>query len=167
MKSSRYDRNSSSGISIVCATILLLISLPFNGCDSLDKNTRTTSPEPQSLTAPKKPPTPASISPEQIELFDVTMQRLDQTALAGDLRPFWKVSGRIRNNSREYLGSLLLRIYVTERGRTQIQDEANLHLETDISAGSVGSFSRQIQLLPPQKAWSWTYEVVEAHAKAQ
>lgn len=161
-KKLQFDLKSTIGTRLGVA-FLVLIFLQSSSCDYLDKNTTTTNPESQTL--PQKPPKAPAIAPEQIELFDTVMQRLDERALTGDLRPFWKISGRIRNNSDQRLGGLLLRVYVIERGGTEIQDEVNLRLETDISSRSVGSFSRQIQLLPPQKPWSWNYEIVEAHVK--
>ena len=149
----------------VCSAIVLLMSLLFIGCDYVDKNTNT-NPAPQPSTPPTQAAVPVKIPVQQIELFDASMRRSNQIALSGDLRPYWIVSGHIRNNSGEYLSDLQLRVYIHVRGSTEAQDEANLHIETDISPGSVGSFSREIQILPPQKAWDWSYEVVEARAKS-
>jgi hypothetical protein len=56
---------------------------------------------------------------------------------------------------------------ITARGTGTLQDEANLDLEIDIPAGGVGSFSRQVQLLPPQNAWDWDWVVIEARAKTR
>jgi len=166
---SGYSRQRGKGdISVLgrAIPIVLLLVLVLCGCDHLDKNATVTGSAPASSTALAKAiAPPAAIPAEQIEMFDMVMQRSDARVLTGDLRPFWIVSGRIRNNSGEHLSKLQLRIYIKARGNTEeVQDEANLHLEADVSPGGVGSFSRNIQILPPQKAWDWTYEVVEARS---
>jgi hypothetical protein len=144
------------------AILLVVLIRAWGGCDYLDKKTTIGPESPASSKAQPAAPIPV----DQVELFDTVMQHSDERMLTGDLRPVWIVSGRIRNNSMEYLGELHLRIHITPRGSTdEVLDEANLVIETDISPGSAESVSRKIQILPPQKAWEWTYEVVDARTE--
>jgi hypothetical protein len=108
---------------------------------------------------------PAAISPRLIELVDAKMERSKTFRLDGDLRPFWVVSGRIKNESSMELKSVTIRIYVNSRASSQVVDQATLQIDTDILSGSVGSFRREIQILPPNTGWDWTYAVVEAVPK--
>jgi hypothetical protein len=157
--------------SSILGPIFVLLLVLLIGCDDVDKTT-STDPQPVTSSAPATPttPAPATIPQEQIELFDGSMARSNERILTGDLRPLWIVSGRIRNYSGEDLAHLRLQVHIFERrneGNGTLRDEANLDLETDIPAGGVGSFSRQVQLLPPPKAWDWDWVVVEARTKTR
>jgi hypothetical protein len=158
--------------SISCsASVLLVILMVLTGCEDLDKKTTATSSQPVNTTTTAKPTTPATIPPEKIELFDGVMRRSNDRVVTGDLmRPLWIVSGRIRNYSGEDLAHLQLQIHIFQRrneGNGTLRDEASLDFETDIPAGTVGAFSRQVQLLPPQNAWDWDWVVIEARAKTR
>jgi hypothetical protein len=146
--------------------IIALAMLTLGGCDDLASNSRATKPQAPSPTASVQPISPPTISPSQLELFDGSLQRLAERALTGDLRPFWLVSGRIRNNSSKMLSEVRIRIYINLRGKPgDVEDEAVIDIPTDISPASVGSFSRKIQLLPPQEAWEWDWTVDDARVK--
>jgi hypothetical protein len=122
-------------------------------------------------TPPKPVPTkeasvsPATINPQLIELVDRKMQRSKTFRLDGDLRPFWIVSGRINNYSPVELKSVTIRIDVTSRASSQVVDQATLQIDTEIPSGSIGSFSREIQILPPDTGWDWSYDVVKVVPK--
>jgi hypothetical protein len=142
----------------VLGSAIVLLSVVLIGCEDVGKTNSTDSQSVTSSAPTPTKPAPATIPQEQIELFDGSMVRSNERILTGDLRPLWIVSGRIRNHSGEDIAHLRLQIQIFERqneGNGTLRDVANLDFETDIPAGVVGSFSRQVQLLPPQKAWDW------------
>ena len=134
------------------ALALLLIA----GCGPVQDTAPTPVPTSTASTSP------ATINPELIELVDGQMERSKTFRLDGDLRPFWVVSGRIKNESSRELKSVIIRIDVTSRASSQVVDQATLQIDTDIFSGSIGSFRREIQILPPDAGWDWSYEVIKA-----
>jgi hypothetical protein len=108
---------------------------------------------------------PATINPDLIELVDGRMERSKTFRMDGDLRPFWIVSARIKNDSSLELKSVTFRIDVTSRASTKVVDQAMLQIDTDIPSGSIGSFRREIQILPPSSGWDWSYAVIKAVPK--
>ena len=93
------------------------------------------------------------------------MVRSKTFRLDGDLRPFWIVSGRIRNHSALELRNVTFKISINSRATSSEVDTANLAIDTDILPGSIGSFSREIQILPPNGGWDWSYAVIRAVPK--
>jgi len=137
-----------------------------SGCDTAQRDNASTKSEPApTSTTETKRTEAAEIWPKQIEVFDASMRRSDTRMMTGDLRPIWVVSGRIKNNSPQQLAEVLLRITVVKRGTVEPVDEADLRLDTDIAPLGVSSFSRNVQLLPPQQAWEWDLEVIKGRAK--
>src|ERR1039458_3639688 len=98
-------------------------------------------------------PSHATINQQLIEFVDGKMQRRKTFRIDGDLRPFWIVSGRINNYSPVELKSVTIRIDITSKVSSQVVDQATLQIDTDIPSGSIGSFSREIQILPPDTGW--------------
>ena len=154
--------------SLCCGTVLM--ALVFSGCGQPNGNSEAITPETQASTTLPKPPTqtnkaPLTISVDQIQLTDMVMEGTDLVAVGDDRRPVWILSGRIKNNSSEYLSNLRLQIYFKSRAGGAIPDVANLDLETTISPHSVGAFSTRIQMRSPQKGSALYSEVVEARAR--
>jgi hypothetical protein len=93
------------------------------------------------------------------------MQRSAAIQLSGDLRPIWIVSGRIRNNSPAEISSVTIEINIVPRTDPLPVDSATLVIETDLPPDAVGSFSREIHILPPKGGWDFTYSVTKALPK--
>jgi hypothetical protein len=120
---------------------------------------------PKSIPANTAKATPTTINPQLIELVDGKMERSKAFRIDGDLRPIWTVSGRIKNWSPWDIKSVTIRIDISSRGSSQVVDQATLQIDADIPSESIGSFSREIQILPPNTAWQWSYEVVNVVPK--
>jgi len=124
-------------------------------------------PEPNPVEKVVAPPAAATVAPPAIKSymiypFDMTMRRSSAFRIDGDLRPIWNISGRIRNNSDVEVKSISIRIQVTEKATEKVVDAAMLVIDTDIPPDSVSSFSRTVQLMPPDTQWNWNYDVVKA-----
>jgi hypothetical protein len=138
---------------------LSLALLSMLACDQVQEAPKAPVP----ATAEIK--TPAKIDTDLIGTFDMTMKRSTAFRMDGDLRPIWIVSGRIRNLSDVEVKSVSIRIEIDLKGEPTSVDSTILTVDTEIQPHSVGSFSRSIQLMPPDKAWEWDYNVVKAVAK--
>lgn len=121
-----------------------------------------TPPRPASTVAG---PAPAVVDPNSIYLFDGNMERSSAFRLEGDLRPLWIVSGRIRNDSATELKSVTVKISIISSASSNELDTAQLTVDSDIPPGSVVSFKRGVQLLPPSSGWRWSWTVTEAVPK--
>jgi len=136
-----------------------LVVLCALGCDQLQETQKAATP----TKAEIKMPVP--IDSDLIDPFDMTMKRSTAFRMDGDLRPIWIVSGRIRNRSDVEVKSVSIHIEIDLKGTYTSVDSTVLTLETEIQPHSVGSFSRSIQLMPPNDAWEWKYDVVKAIPK--
>ncbi len=125
-------------------------------------------PDPNSVEKVTTPPLPA-LAPSKIKTFmiypfDLVMRRSNAFRIDGDLRPIWIVSGRIRNNSDVEVKSVSIRIQITSKTKDEdkVVDATTLTIDTDIPPDSVSSFSRTVQLMPPNTEWNWNYDVINA-----
>lgn len=153
------DRRHKAGFlfTLAAAVASLVVMIALTGCQS-------GSPAEQGLAkpaaTPATPPVP-EISPSDIEVFDARMWPSEARIISspkGDMRPLYRVAGRIRNNSGIEIGEVKLRISVRDRSETEV-DGADISLTIPIPPGSTRAFDKQIQVLPPPN-WTWAYEVV-------
>jgi hypothetical protein len=101
-----------------------------------------------------------------IELYDLEMKHLAVSALTGDLRPYYMVSGRIQNRTGMTLASVTIRIYLesTEKiiDNREVYDKADIQISGPILGGTKG-FSQETQVLPPKgKRWTVVFVIVDA-----
>ena len=84
--------------------------------------------------------------------------------LAGDLRPLWRIEGRIYNNSIQVVATVKLRITMNEKQYGIAVDSDDINLKPNIPPGGVRGFAQTVHLLPPVKgeAFEWNYEVIQA-----
>lgn len=125
----------------------------------------------------KQPPTPeqqavfkAAVESMRLKssifIEDGVLHRSSTRSLSGDLRPFWTVSGRLKNISLTDVQSVTLRIEI-HKGTYEgaVVDSADLVIDSLIPAGAMTSFSRDIQIMPPDGNWEWNYLVMKAVPK--
>ncbi len=141
------------------ARTCLLALIFVIGCDQYKEAPKPLPPTP-AISAP-----PATIDPLLIELVEGNMRRSTAFRIDGDLRPVWTVSGRIRNHSSSELKSVSLKIQIQAKSTADVVDENVLVVDTEIPPGSISSFSRDIQIMPPDIPWAWNYHAVKAIAK--
>jgi hypothetical protein len=134
----------------------IAVSLLYvDGCDSQPAGPQ----QPPVAAAPAQP----IVTPSQLEVSGVVIQKSPKLSVKGDLRPFYRVSGRIRNNSPYTVTALRLFLKVwTPSGK---QDSAVLTLKKDILPSEAQTFEEEIQLLPPPGKWNWQYEVLSIEAE--
>jgi hypothetical protein len=121
-------------------------------------------------TQPAAPPAVAAapakpiVMPTQLEFSDLGMQKSAKFSINGDLRPFWRVQGRIQNHS-PYATVTGVRLFISVWGTDGKQDSAVLDLKTNILPGQTQSFVQECQLLPPPGKWNWQYEALSVEAE--
>jgi hypothetical protein len=100
---------------------------------------------------------------KNLPLSDLSLARVNgMRALAGDLRPYWVVSGRIHNDTALPVKDIHLHITIRTKGSEEEIDSAELILKNEIPADDTVSFMQNIQLLPTQGAWEWDCTVAGA-----
>jgi hypothetical protein len=109
-----------------------------------------------------------TILPSKIKVLDDTFIRPSERRIIasskGDMRPFYRVVGRMQNNSAVEIGEVHLRISILDQ-RSKIEaDGADISLSIPIPPGATRAFDQEIQVLPPLN-WTWTCEVISATPK--
>jgi hypothetical protein len=114
-----------------------------------------------------QPVTAPTILPSKIQVLDdASMSTRAQRIVAspkGDMRPIYRVVGRMRNDSPVEIVKVHLRISILDQSRTEV-DGADIALGIDIPPGATRAFDQEIQVLPPPK-WTWNCEVISATPK--
>jgi hypothetical protein len=141
---------------------LLAFSLAIFSIAACDQTQDTPKASPP---APIENKAPTSIDLSLIEPFDLKLQRSKAFRMDGDLRPIWIVSGRIRNRSDVEIKSISLSFDISTKSAYALVDTANITIDTDIEPHSVASFSREVQVLPPDSEWTWYWHVTKAVPK--
>jgi hypothetical protein len=135
--------------------MVLVTMVAVSSCEQVSNDKK---PE----TAPSKPED-LSLPIDTVALTDMLMSREPSVPLSGDLRPIWKVEGRIYNND-EYrtVSGLTIRISMNYKDTTIVVDTEDIDLKTVIPPKGTRAFARRVQLLPPSKgaAFEWTYDVI-------
>ena len=93
------------------------------------------------------------------------MERSKSFRIDGDLRPIWIVSGRITNYSPDELKSVTIQIEILKKSDQSSVDQASITVDADIPSVATVGFSREVQLLPPDVPWNWSYFVTKAAPK--
>jgi hypothetical protein len=139
---------------LVATAVSLLASC---GCES-----QPAVPQQTTVAAAAAPAKPV-VTTAQLEFSDLEMRRSSKFSINGDLRPFYRVSGRIQNNSPYTVTAVRFFVQVwTANGK---QDSAVLNLKTNILPSEAQTFMQDIQLLPPPGKWNWQYEALSVEAE--
>jgi hypothetical protein len=118
---------------------------------------------PQPTVAAAAVPAKPIVAPFELEFSNLTMQKSSKFSISGDLRPFYRVAGRIQNNSAYTV--IAVRVLVQVSTANGKQDSAVLNLKTYILPTEAQTFEQEIQLLPPPGKWSWQYEALSVEAE--
>jgi len=136
---------------IICSlTAFFLICAAFC-CDSIqDALKSSSSPSTQSAN-PSPKPASLSLPTETVELEDVAI-KFDSNSLGSvDLRPIWIIEGRIHNLTEgKTIKQVTVRFTFKYQSSGVEMDGEDVRFETKIPPNGVRSFSRRLQLLPPQ-----------------
>lgn len=148
---------------IASLVILSTCTLLLTRCDGAGSNNR---PQPSPSIAPLPKAQDKHVNLNMIELYDLEMKHLAVSALTGDLRPYYMVSGRIQNRTGMTLASVTIRIYLesTEKiiDNREVYDKADIQISGPILGGTKG-FSQETQVLPPKgKRWTVVFVIVDA-----
>jgi muconolactone delta-isomerase len=118
---------------------------------------------PQQSVVVKSAPVKPAVSVDQLRVSDLRLRQSNSIPVTGDLRPLWRVHGRILNNSIYTIKSvrLLVRLWTKQ----EFSDSAVFELKTEIPSGAVQSFEQEIHLSPPAAAWNWDCRVASAETE--
>jgi hypothetical protein len=142
------------------SAIPLLVLFSMVGCDQFHDPPNSSPPAPVTVIT-----TPVTISPFLIDVTEAKIRRSTAFRLDGDLRPVWTVTGRLRNLSSIEIKSVSLKIGIFKKSDSEVVDEAILVIDMDLLPSGIGSFSRDIQILPPESPWGWSCEPIKVIQK--
>lgn len=149
----------------------LLLVLPTYGC-----NAGTKSAQPQAQKDSMVTPAPTfPLSPREIAgclsilSGDTSLARSSRFQLSGDLRPFWRVSGRVQNTCPYDISNATFFIAVYKKGSNYggvdknglldtagELDTSKLILTGTVAANSTRGIEEEVQLRVAAKEGSWT-----------
>lgn len=142
-------------IAALCVTVLLTV-----GCD-----VKVTPVENKVAAAtPITEPAPV-ITAEQLRVSytDFTLQKSPALSISGDLRPFYKISGRFTNTSAYTMTGIRIVVVITDKKGNK-KDSAVVDLKMNVPPGEAQTFTQLFQILPPTEKWEWNYYVEDIQA---
>jgi hypothetical protein len=93
-------------------------------------------------------------------LPDTTLSRSSKVQLSGDLRPFWRVSGRVRNGCAYDVSDVTFFIVVYKKGSSYEQlDTSELTFKGTIAAKSTRGIEEDVQLRIAIRDGSWGWNI--------
>ncbi|MGH9773560.1 MAG: hypothetical protein ACRD50_01280 [Candidatus Acidiferrales bacterium] len=90
-----------------------------------------------------------------------TLARSLDIPVTGDLRPLWRISGRIHNHCPRELTDLTFAVEVYKKGSSEELDSAELILKETIPGFTARGFVEEVHLRLPEKGWTWSIEPVK------
>jgi hypothetical protein len=113
------------------------------------------------------------IYPKELEVSDLWMRQSNITPITGDVRPFWRVHGKIRNSSNYSATRVKLVVHIwvpmappVPLGmKTEMVDSGVLEIKSEILPGAVQTFEQEIHLAPPNGKWDWLCQPIEVDAE--
>jgi hypothetical protein len=90
-------------------------------------------------------------------LSDTTLSKSSSVPITGDLRPQWRVSGRVRNNCERDISEVTFFIVAFKKDSFEELDTTELTLKGAIAANSTRGIEENVQLRITLKdgAWAW------------
>lgn len=103
------------------------------------------------------------IYPYDLELSDLWIRPSANIPVTGDLRPLWRVHGRISN--RSHYSATRVKLEVQIWTETEMVDSAVLEIKAEILPGATRSFEQEVHLAPPKGKWEWDCLRIEVDAQ--
>jgi hypothetical protein len=143
---------------------LFKAAIPFvwllSGCE-FGQTPAPVNPQPSVVPTPALPK--PSVSVDQLTISDLKLRKSTSIPVTGDLRPLWRVHGRVLNKSAYTVKSM--RLLVQLWTKQEFSDSAVFTLKTEIPPGAVRSFEQEIHLSPPAAAWDWDCQISSVEAE--
>jgi len=150
-------------------TCIGIIFLTLFGCDYLREISSNETPAKPIQATPTQPPSKNQWLPaKSVQLSQAYLSQRNMIPLSGpDLRPTWKVEGRLTNSSGYTISRVRLSISLNDPSDHSQVDGAEIDLKIEIPPTETRGFSQEVRLLPPvnNHKIEWTYDIllVEGH----
>jgi hypothetical protein len=146
--------------------------LPMVGCDDIAKEFGYAPVKAAAPPIAKAEPAPIQqeLTGAEISMYldgeQWTLEPSKAFKIDGDLRPIWIVTGRIKNNFRDDIKSVRVRLVAYDKSEANdtVLDTADFDVE-DIPALEARAFRRDVQLMIYQGKFRWNYEFLSATVK--
>jgi hypothetical protein len=141
------------------------------GCE-MEKSSQPAKTQAETLAAPATEK--GHINVEDLQVSDLWMRKSEVAPITGDLRPLYRVHGRIQNLAYYTATRIKLQVevwvpYAPPRNmrtapKAEMVDSAVLEIESEILPGTTQSFEQQIHIAPPSGHWDWRCQAIEVDA---
>jgi hypothetical protein len=149
----------------------LLVVLGAVSCEDIQvgKHPAPSGAPPTQAVAPAQKPDSVALPVGTVDLLETSLAKSSTVPLGGDLRPVWRVQGRIYNNSDyKTVSSVKIRVFFVE-GDGQLQlDGDDMDIKISIPPSEMRAFVREVRLLPPsdkRENYEWGSKVVEVRGE--
>ena len=138
----------------------LLLVLPMYGCDAGGR-TEQSSKAParkidvKSQESDGRENVTSVIQSCLVFLPDTTLSRSSSVPITGDLRPLWRVSGRVRNNCQREISDITFFIVAYKKDSFEQLDASELTLKGTIAAASTRGIEENVHLRIAVRDWGW------------
>ena len=75
--------------------------------------------------------------------------------VTGDLRPFWRVSGRVRNNCQRDISDVTFIVVVNKKDTNEQLDTSELILKGTTAANTTRGLEQDVHLRIAGREWDW------------
>ena len=148
--------------------ILMIASLTMYGCDSiaLHQETRQAAAKQEPQEKQQEFNSAASVA-SLLEaclsfLPDTTLARTSVIPVTGDLRPFWRVSGRVQNTCPRELSDVTFSIVVYKKPTAEELDMSEFTLKGAITLYATRGIEENVHLRIAAKDWTWSITPTKA-----
>jgi hypothetical protein len=143
----------------------LLVVLPMYGCDAGSETAQPQAQKAQANSMVTPRPT-VPLKPQEIAgclsilSRDTTLTRSSRFQLSGDLRPFWRVSGRVQNTCPYNISNATLFVVVFKKGGSYEElDSSELILTGTVAANSTRGIEEDVQLRIATRDGGWEWNI--------
>jgi len=91
----------------------------------------------------------------QIQNGDTRMGPSSSRIISGDVRPLWRISGRVQNTCGLAFADIVFDIHVSSKDGSESLDSDELTLKGTLAPYSTRGFVQEVQLRIEQQGWNW------------
>lgn len=138
----------------------LLLVLPMYGCDAGSRTEQLSKEQAQKTDVkPQEPDSRAYVSSVVQSclafLPDTGLSRSSSVPITGDLRPLWRVTGRVHNNCERDILDVTFFIVAYKKDSFEQLDTSELTLKGTIAAHSTRGIEENVHLRIAVRDWGW------------
>jgi len=142
------------------STVFLATTLVISGCDFVQreptKHSGTQRPQEKRQEFESQAAVASVLATCLFVLPDTTLSATVEVPMGGDLRPIWRVSGRVRNICPREMTNVTFLIQVLKKSDAEQLDTAEFTLNGSIAPNATRGIEENVRLRMATKGWTWS-----------